>query len=402
MTEINIFDTYRSQDIDVYFQQEAELDSKVNICYVRYGQQDIYDYVANVAKPDIADYATEKKSNIESYVNGKLDDISDYVSTKQQEMIDNVSSSIAGVTDSLNQQLESISSEVTTISNQVDSIVTTYGTQRITGNKIFDAFAYTANLSNMPSAVVKQVFSPYFNNDSAIPAQTTVGSTEYGLYSYIDFVKSGSSAGTYSRYGIIGGYQKVTTEKNSGSAATVTFDRPVMRMALYKDENTASAIDVGFDGNNNAVVNIPTPPSTASSTQAVTAAWSNAKYADKSLSNLNSTGKASASNLSYPSSTAVELTLGASGTSYTAPTDGVFTVRFKSLSSAVGLYWIQLLENKICQRADQYHPNSAATYGLSASLAVRKGASVQIDYGFPSGATYTESTLYFTKSLGSV
>lgn len=55
--------------------------------------------------------------------------------------------------------------------------------------------------------------------------------------------------------------------------------------------------------------------------------------ADTSLSNLNSTGKSVASNLAMPSSSYINLTLGASGSTYTAPADGYLYVSKFATSS---------------------------------------------------------------------
>lgn len=48
----------------------------------------------------------------------------------------------------------------------------------------------------------------------------------------------------------------------------------------------------------------------------------NTNFADISLSNINSTAKAKIANLAMPSSSYIDLTLGASGSAYTAPADG--------------------------------------------------------------------------------
>ena len=403
MTEISIFDTYRSKDFDVFFQQEAELDSKVDVRYVKYGREDIQSYVNDVAKPDIADYTSEKKSSINDYVADKLDTISTHADVKQQEMVDGISSQVSGIVDTLNQQLESINYEVTAIAAQVDSIVTTYDDEEITGSKIFDAYTYSSNLPDVPEPARQAFYNPYFNKESIIPARASAGSSTYKLYCDIDFIKDGTTEGEYFRYGRIGGYQKVTaTRMNGQSSTTVTFAEPVMRMALYKDENTASAVEVGFDGSNNPVVSIPTPPSSASGTQAVTAAWANDKYATKSLSNLDATGKATAAKMILPSSSTQTLTIGGSGASYTAPSTGWVLLDFKGVTGISGPVYAQIEGGGILARCDQYRATSATTMRVACCLAVERGTSFVITYLLGTGATYTSATLTFVKANGEV
>lgn len=58
------------------------------------------------------------------------------------------------------------------------------------------------------------------------------------------------------------------------------------------------------------------------------------------LDNLTSIGKVTAANLSMPSTQYIDLTLGASGTTYTAPADGYFTIdkTTNSTNQRVSLY----------------------------------------------------------------
>ena len=64
MTELNVFETYKSKDFNVYFQEEAVLEEQVDIRYVKYGREDIKNYVDNVSKPEIYDYVNNQKNSI--------------------------------------------------------------------------------------------------------------------------------------------------------------------------------------------------------------------------------------------------------------------------------------------------------------------------------------------------
>lgn len=57
-------------------------------------------------------------------------------------------------------------------------------------------------------------------------------------------------------------------------------------------------------------------------------------FADISLSNINSTAKAKIANLAMPSNSYIDLTLGASGSTYTAPADGYYS--FAKKPTAIG------------------------------------------------------------------
>ena len=67
MKELNIFNTYASKDFDVFFQKEAALDTEVDICYLKYGEDEIQTFVNNVIKPDFVEFVAEEKAKLTSY-----------------------------------------------------------------------------------------------------------------------------------------------------------------------------------------------------------------------------------------------------------------------------------------------------------------------------------------------
>ena len=56
MSGINIFEPYVAKDFDVYFQKDAALETKVDVRYLKYGKDEIENYVNQVAKPEIDEY----------------------------------------------------------------------------------------------------------------------------------------------------------------------------------------------------------------------------------------------------------------------------------------------------------------------------------------------------------
>jgi hypothetical protein len=96
--------------------------------------------------------------------------------------------------------------------------------------------------------------------------------------------------------------------------------------------------------------------------------------ADVDLSNVNANGTSLASGWSMPSSRYIDLTIGAHGSSYSAPANGWFAIRCYAASGA--FLWLSNNSNQIMQ--------SGATYSASAKGGVcipcKRGDSVSIGY----------------------
>lgn len=96
--------------------------------------------------------------------------------------------------------------------------------------------------------------------------------------------------------------------------------------------------------------------------------------ADTSLSNLSTAGKALASGLGMPSSRYIDLTLGASGSIYTAPANGYISIICSQTASAG---WIRIwTPNGMSFWLQQ----NASNYTMSSFIPVLKGVNVTIDY----------------------
>lgn len=102
--------------------------------------------------------------------------------------------------------------------------------------------------------------------------------------------------------------------------------------------------------------------------------------ANSDLSNLTAEGKSLASGLAMPSGKYIDLTLGASGTKYTAPANGWFYVA-GNLGKASGNIGLQLLNltSHIGTRDVSYVPSTSAEYGVGQNICAKKGDIVQIN-----------------------
>lgn len=95
--------------------------------------------------------------------------------------------------------------------------------------------------------------------------------------------------------------------------------------------------------------------------------------ADIDLNNLSSTGKKVCANMAAPSGSYIDLTLGASGTTYTAPADGYVFLE----GNTTGVGYI-LLGGSNCDTTSSSHANSG-NY-ISAIIPVRKGMAYGVWY----------------------
>lgn len=103
--------------------------------------------------------------------------------------------------------------------------------------------------------------------------------------------------------------------------------------------------------------------------------------ANKSLSNLSAEGKSLASGLGMPSTKFVNMTLGASGSTYTAPANGWFAVQKLSGVNAGYIYFI----NRANEMGTEYATTSSQ-YTAKIFIPVKKGDIVEIGYNMK-GAT---------------
>ena len=115
--------------------------------------------------------------------------------------------------------------------------------------------------------------------------------------------------------------------------------------------------------------------------------------ADKNLSNLTDAGNIVAAKASMPSNTSETVTLGASGTSHTAPSDGWFV--FLGQSSASGQYGD--IFNETTGVRWQGVAVDSGQYAI-VSCPVKKGDSVKVNYN----TAGSSQTLKFIYAVGSI
>lgn len=100
--------------------------------------------------------------------------------------------------------------------------------------------------------------------------------------------------------------------------------------------------------------------------------------ADIDLSDLSATGKSLASSFSMPSATYDDLTLGASGTQYTAPANGWFTIKKNVGSNPGGGKFLSIVAGNNVMET-QVHGN-ASVDNLAVFMPVKKGTIVTVSY----------------------
>lgn len=103
--------------------------------------------------------------------------------------------------------------------------------------------------------------------------------------------------------------------------------------------------------------------------------------ADTDLANVTNTGKVLMSGMGMPSDTYVDLTLGASGSTYTAPANGWFTFSKKTNNTNQYIF----LKGSLIG-SELKAPNSGS--GLTVFLPVQKGDSIRVGYNAGGGTDY--------------
>lgn len=234
MSEINIFEPYIAKDFDVYFQKDAALETKVDVRYLKYGEDEIENYVNQVAKPEIDEYVARETSRLITY-HIDLDD----------NILSLEGTDVATSTVDLNNFPFS------------EKCVTLADDQSIDAVKTFVQNPVISK--NEAPALTVQNTSVLFGS---APSENQVSS--------INFT---DSAGT-----ILGAAQ----HKVCADASVVS------NLSCSNLEATDSAeIAIGYDENGEVYTSAPTPVSSDNSTQIATTAFvKNQNYAKNDLSNL--------------------------------------------------------------------------------------------------------------------
>lgn len=203
--------------------------------------------------------------------------------------------------------------------------------------------------------------------------------------------------------GITDGYSSFSTiYTNNGSVYGLRLSKETPPQALPKNSNTYQASDQaklmgistdptksGIEGKINSVevfyyMVISTEGQTAEIGVDINKVYEDLELkANKSLSNLTAEGKSLASGLGMPSGKYVNLTLGASGTTYTAPANGYYSMAKKATQSAQYLS----MENSACGIGWGLASHSA-NQSLQNYIPAKKGDVVQVNYNAGGETTY--------------
>lgn len=116
--------------------------------------------------------------------------------------------------------------------------------------------------------------------------------------------------------------------------------------------------------------------------------------ADRNLSNITTTGKAVVPHLSMPGSTRTALTVGASGSTYTAPADGYFYAQGKGAAASTNTH--TYIELRTRAQGVSQGVYGASGYGYKVYIPVLKGTEVTLDYQ----ASVTNLSLIFIYAEG--
>lgn len=121
----------------------------------------------------------------------------------------------------------------------------------------------------------------------------------------------------------------------------------------------------------------PTPASDSNTNHIATTAWVRGYGADQSLSNISNAGKIVAAKASMPSASYDDVTFSASGTTYTAPSDGWYylCISVGGLSN----HWVNITYNS-WYVGNHWGEVANGTFALP-PYPVKKGDTIKIDYG---------------------
>lgn len=121
--------------------------------------------------------------------------------------------------------------------------------------------------------------------------------------------------------------------------------------------------------------------------------------ADTDLVNITDTGKVMLSGIGMPSTESISLTLGASGSTYIAPSNGYLYCRLNT-TGGTGYSWVWLIASGGLQsRNNNYMVNNQTVLGCYAWVPVLKGQTVTINYDYV--GNISDSYLRFVYAKGS-
>ena len=324
-----------------------DLTNKPTIPTVNNGTLTIQKNGTNVAT-FTANQSTASTANIE--VPTKLSELTDdlgsspvHTHSQYSTVANTVSNVVAGSTADKINVTKNGSTSTITINNVANATNATKATQDGDGNTISTTYAKKSTLATVAT-------SGMYSDLTGTPGVATADT--------LGLVKPDGTTITVTENGTI----SATGGSGSGSGfdfegTKAEFDAAVAAGTITEDSVSLITDDVSGDN-----------VATKAELQAV-----DSSKADISLSNLSAAGKALASGLGMPSSRYIDLTLGASGSTYTAPANGYFVVRvpFTSNQACVLFNTTTLLGINL---------NSNGAWIAYGNIPVKKNDVVQLSY----------------------
>lgn len=262
------------------------------------------------------------------------------------------------------------------------NMVTTDTAQTISGSKTFSSKAYLTSGCNFTASTYS---SNYFKKGFVIGNVDIYNSTG-------DIIRMGASSTSFLTFenNILGFYSSssVPGMKITDGVITAGYSKPYLKIKEYGDSSNTHNLEINCDTANDNIWSIACGDQTFINTANIDTTYM--KW-DSSNSKL-TVDTAAVAHLAMPSSTTVSLTLGASGTSYTAPADGY--VHGACSSSSNGLAYMEIANDNISATGT----SSLGGWGR-VHIPISKDTTFQTYYG---GTDFVAQAFQFTYCNGSV
>ena len=289
------------EKIEVLLQDEVSLDIDCSLRYIKSGEKEIYTYVHNVAKPELNSVLTQSIENAQATISSTTTSaVGNLISEVETEISSYVENNIKSDLDN------SVGSATQSATNAYNSSVAAAASATLAEN-------YAIAIENAQRQVDWEEIDP--TSKAFIKNKPTIPSVDQS-------------------------YSSLSTNAQSGTAVADAVNGK--QDILVSGTNIKSINNNSILGAGNLTIN-GLPAQTGQSGKFLTTDGADATWgdindkADIDLSNLNNAGTATGAGLALPSVTYDTLTLGASGSTYTAPANGYFML-YTEFSSGYQVY----------------------------------------------------------------
>ena len=263
------------------------------------------------------------------------------------------------------------------------NMVTTDTAQTISGSKTFSAQSNFNNGCNFNSSSYSanyfkkgfQIGNVYIYNTSGNTIRIEGSSTHFLTFNdnNIKFMSSSSTPGMNITDGTI----------------TTAYNKPYLKIKEHNDNTNTHNLEISCDTTNNNSWNIACGDQTFINTTNIDTTYMKWDSTSKKLK----VDTAAVAHLAMPSNTKVSLTLGASGTTYTAPSDGLFS--FVSGSTTEAGQYCRLINTNAANFRQSAYSSGSGQY-IEVLLPIAKEQSVSVHYTTP------VDTFRFVYAVGAV